>query len=110
MRFPDFFAAVAKINPSEMIKSCLTLSVQTPQNGQPQSNNSSAVANELLNVPDYFVGLALKVLKCLLGINLIIRYINPFMSHFYTPWKLQKTKGFLTFSGGIEMEHWSKMG
>ena len=24
---------------------------------------------------------------------------------FYTPWKSQKTKGFLTFSGGIEMKH-----
>ena len=28
------------------------------------------------------------------------------MSHFYTPWKRQKSKGFLTFSGGIEMGHW----
>ena len=28
--------------------------------------------------------------------------------HFYTPWIRQKTKGFLTFSGGIEMEHWAK--
>ena len=25
--------------------------------------------------------------------------------HFYTPWKRQKTFDFLTFSGGIEMEH-----
>ena len=25
------------------------------------------------------------------------------MSHFYTPWKCQKTYGFLAFSGGIEM-------
>ena len=24
--------------------------------------------------------------------------------------KHQKTNGFLTFSGGIEKEHWSKMG
>ena len=32
------------------------------------------------------------------------------VSHFYTPWKHQKTKGFLTFSGGIEMWHWTKMG
>ena len=32
------------------------------------------------------------------------------MSHFYTLWKRQKTTGFLTFSGGIEMWHWSKMG
>ena len=32
------------------------------------------------------------------------------MSHFYSPWKRQKTIGFLTFSGGIEMWHWTKMG
>ena len=32
------------------------------------------------------------------------------MSHFYTPWKRQKTKGFLKFSGGIEMWHWTIMG
>ena len=30
--------------------------------------------------------------------------------HFYTPWKRQKTSGFLTFSGGIEMEHWRQNG
>ena len=29
--------------------------------------------------------------------------------HFYTPWKRQKTKGFLTFSGVIEIEYWAKM-
>ena len=32
------------------------------------------------------------------------------MFHFYTPWKQQKTGGFLMFSGGIEVEHWLKMG
>ena len=32
------------------------------------------------------------------------------MFHFYTPWKRQETKGFLTFSGGVEMKHWPKMG
>ena len=32
-----------------------------------------------------------------------LTHITP-MSHFYTPWKRQKTSGFLTFSGGIEME------
>ena len=31
------------------------------------------------------------------------------MFHFYTPWKRQKTFGFLAFSGGIEMEHSVKM-
>ena len=32
---------------------------------------------------------------------------NPFspVSHFYTPWKRQKTFGFLPFSGSIEMWH-----
>ena len=29
--------------------------------------------------------------------------------HFYTHWKCQKAKGFLT-SGGIEIEHWGKLG
>ena len=32
------------------------------------------------------------------------------MSHFYTPWKRQKIFGFLAFSGGIKMWHWTKMG
>ena len=31
------------------------------------------------------------------------------MLHFYTPWKNQKTGGFL-FSGGVKLEHWLKMG
>ena len=32
------------------------------------------------------------------------------MFHFYTPWKIQKTNGFLKFSGGIEMNHWAEIG
>ena len=32
------------------------------------------------------------------------------MFHFSTPSKRQKTFGFLTFSGGREMEHWAKIG
>ena len=32
------------------------------------------------------------------------------MSHFYAPWKHQKTYGFLTFSRGIEIWHWTEMG
>ena len=32
------------------------------------------------------------------------------MFHFYTPWKRHKTFSFLTILGGIEMEHWAKMG
>ena len=41
-----------------------------------------------------------------------IRYLIHFspMSHFYTPWKRKKILGFLTFSGGIEMWRWTKMG
>ena len=41
---------------------------------------------------------------------LIIRTLPYFslMFHFYTSWKRQKSKGFLTFSGGIEMDHWLK--
>ena len=38
--------------------------------------------------------------------------INPFypIFYFYTPWKYQKTFRFLTFSGGIEIEHWPIIG
>ena len=38
--------------------------------------------------------------------------LNRFSSSvtFLYPWKLQKTKVFLTFSGGIEMWHWTKIG
>ena len=33
------------------------------------------------------------------------------MFHFYTtPWERKKTKGFLMFSGEIEIEHWAKIG
>ena len=32
------------------------------------------------------------------------------MSHIYPPWKYQKTCVFRMFSGGIEVEHWLKMG
>ena len=32
------------------------------------------------------------------------------MFHYYTPGKCQKTRGFLTFSGGKEMKHWHKIG
>ena len=38
--------------------------------------------------------------------DLNLPYFKP-MFHFYTP---LKTFGFLTFSGGIETEHWFKMG
>ena len=38
----------------------LTLQAPTPQNAQTPSNNSSAVADKLLNVFDHFVGMARK--------------------------------------------------
>ena len=38
-----------------------------------------------------------------------LTYFSPAW-HFYTPWKCQKTFGFLTFSRGIEMWNWTKMG
>ena len=37
-----------------------------------------------------------------------LTHFSP-VSHFYTRWKRQKTKVFLTFSRGIEMWHWTKM-
>ena len=47
------------------------------------------------------------------GLSLSIRsqltHLSP-VSHFYTAWKRHKTFGFLTFSGGIAMWHWTKMG
>ena len=41
--------------------------------------------------------------------QLTLTYFSP-VPHFYTPWKRQKTFGFVTFSGGIRMWHWTKMG
>ena len=32
------------------------------------------------------------------------------LASFYIPWKLQKTRGFLMFSGGIEKDQWHEMG
>ena len=37
-----------------------------------------------------------------------LTHFSP-MFYFYTPWKRQKTFGFLRFPRGIEMEHWGKM-
>ena len=38
-----------------------------------------------------------------------VTYFKP-MYHFYTPWKRQKTRGFMRFSDIIEMKHWFKIG
>ena len=42
-------------------------------------------------------------------INKALNHFSP-LSHFYTPWKVHKTYGFLRFLGGIERWHWTKMG
>ena len=39
----------------------------------------------------------------------VLTHFSP-ISHFYTPWKRQKTIGFVIFSGGIEIWYWTKMG
>ena len=46
------------------------------------------------------------------NVALSLRFFNPFhtSSPFLYPWKKQKTFGFRTFSGGIEMEHWPDTG
>ena len=38
-----------------------------------------------------------------------LTHFSP-LSHLHTPWKRLKTFGSLTFSGGVEMWHWTKMG
>ena len=42
-------------------------------------------------------------------LGLILTHFQP-MFNFYTPWKHQKAVGFLKFSGGIKVEHWTKEG
>ena len=44
--------------------------------------------------------------QILIEYEILLTHFSP-VSHFYTPWKCQKTFGFLTFSGGIEMWHWT---
>ena len=46
--------------------------------------------------------------KISLRLFIALTHFSP-VSHFYTPWKRQKTYGFLMFSGGIEIWHWTKM-
>ena len=38
--------------------------------------------------------------------------IDPLLTNvfFYTPWKRQKTSGFLDFSDGMEVENWHEIG
>ena len=44
-----------------------------------------------------------------LNTTLVFPHFMP-MFHFYSPWKRQKTRAFLRFSGVIKMEHWLKKG
>ena len=41
-------------------------------------------------------------------LNFTITHLVPLV-YFHTPWKYQKTKGLLVFSGGIERDHWHEM-
>ena len=44
------------------------------------------------------------------SLNCCLAHFSPIF-HFYTPWKhKKKTKVSWHFCGGIEMEHWAKMG
>ena len=55
------------------------------------------------------LNLNLNFIKLVIKTTTILTHISP-MSHFYTPWKHEKTIGFLTFSWRIEMWYWTKMG
>ena len=61
---------------------------------------------------DYCLNHSIPARNYMVKINYRSIGLNHFslMLNFYTPWKRQKTFGFLTFSGGIEMKHWAKMG
>ena len=41
-------------------------------------------------------------------LNLLTHFMQVIF--FDTPWKHQKTRGFLRFSGGIKKDHWHEMG
>ena len=44
-----------------------------------------------------------------INVSAILTHLS-LVSDFYNLWKRQKTKDFLTFSGGVEMWHWNEMG
>ena len=43
-------------------------------------------------------------------IKIVHKQFNALIVNPFYPWKSQKTRGFLTFSRGIEMKHWVKIG
>ena len=49
-----------------------------------------------------------KQLRCKINVSVLTHFISMF--HSFTPWKRQIRFGFLTFSGVIEIENWTKMG
>ena len=55
-----------------------------------------------------FLFLRLKMISLRRSITVYWLTLSSSMFHFYTPWKRQKTFGFLTFSGAIKIENWVK--
>lgn len=46
---------------------------------------------------------------CYFELLLIFTHFSP-VFYFFNPWKCQKPKTYLTFSGGKRVKHWDKMG
>ena len=57
-----------------------------------------------------FLFLRLKMMSLRRSITVYWLTQSSSVFHFYTPWKRQKTFGFLTFSGDIKIENWVKIG
>ena len=56
-----------------------------------------------------FTGMAINSANIVNQVKAYLTHFGP-MFHFHTSWKRQKSFNFLTFSGGVEMEHWAKLG
>ena len=54
------------------------------------------------NITEYNIPKNVSIFCCLIYFKSVFR--------FYSPWKSQKNKDFLIFSGGIEMGHWLEIG
>ena len=98
----------------------LTLSAPTPQIGQTLKQFVDKLPTNWLSVFHHFVALALKRLNHFMPMfhlfqcfrlfrSICVTHFIPLVS-FYTPWKHQKTRGFLMFSGGLERDQWHEMG
>ena len=55
-----------------------------------------------------FTGMAINSANIVNQVKAYLTHFSP-MFHFHTSWKRQKSFNFLTFSGGVEMEHWAKL-